>query len=78
MAQIYNDTPLRTNEVSEGLHNIAQPAKGVKMKMVWHKLQSGVYLQGVLKQKVLKYVDCRTWAKCTDFLINQLICMGHK
>ena len=42
MAQIYNDTPLRTNEVSEGLHNIAQPAKGVKMKMVWHKLQSGV------------------------------------
>jgi len=36
------------------LHNTAQPAKGVKLKMVRNKLRSGVYWQGVLKQQSVK------------------------
>ena len=46
MAKIKKDIPIITNEISGGLHNTAQPVKGVKLKMVRHKLRSGEYWLG--------------------------------
>jgi hypothetical protein len=58
-----------TKYVGVSIRECSQP-KGIKTKTRRHKLRSGVYGQGALKQKGTKQVGHKTRTTCTSYILD--------